>query len=149
MRTKDFSKAPPIAQATAMFVGATSYKGIFSTLYLFRTWFKMVRAMQSWPGYCRHFIWYDFPFTLGTIAFFKNKDSMLQFARSKFHQELMIWVTDGDKNADGGFIRLYQAEEDGYSNGKWRAEGNMMKHIERFTSLGQEKQGPLVNPKDI
>ena len=90
MRTKDFSKAPLIGQATAMFVGATSYRGIKSIFTLTPTWFRMIEQLKKMPGYCRHFVWYDFPFTLGTIAFFKDRDSMLCFARSKHHNELMI-----------------------------------------------------------
>ncbi len=144
MRTKDFSKAPLIGQATAMFVGATSYRGLTSIVALTRTWFQMIAQMKKMPGYCKHFVWYEFPFTLGTIAFFKDRDAMLKFARSKYHNQLMIWVTDGNKNADGGFIRLYSAEESGYSNGKWRAEEKIMKVIERFTPLTGESAGPLV-----
>lgn len=148
MRTKDFSKAPLIGQATAMFVGATSYKGIGSIFYLMTVWFKMVNQMQKMPGYCRHFVWYDFPLTLGTIAFFKDQDSLMRFARSKHHTELMLWVSDGTKNADGGFIRIYNAKEEGYSNGKWRAEENVMKIIERFTPVSNESNGPLVKRPD-
>lgn len=147
MRTYDFSKAPLVGQATAMFVGATSYKGLISILKLTGRWFRMISQMKKMPGYCKHFVWYDFPFVLGTIVFFKDKDSMLKFARSKYHNELIIWVTDGGKNANGGFIRLYSAEEKGYSNGKWRAEGNVMKHIENFTQLSNEKEGPKVDNK--
>ena len=37
----------------------------------------------------------------------------------------MCWVTDhGTRNATGGYIRLYAAEPDGYTNGVWRAEGD-------------------------
>ena len=53
-------------------------------------------------------------------------------------------MTDGTKNADGGFIRLYHADENGYSNGKWRAEENIMKVIERFSPLSKESMGPPV-----
>ena len=144
MRTKDFSKTPLIGQATAMFVGATSYRGLGSIFYLTTIWFKMINQMKKMPGYCKHFVWYEFPFTLGTIAFFKDRDSLLRFARSKHHSQLMVWVTDGAKNANGGFIRLYNAEEEGYSNGKWRAEENIMKVIERFTPLSSETTGPFV-----
>lgn len=149
MRTADFSQAPKVAQATSMFVGATKYRGPLAMIQLLPTWVKMVAMMKKMPGYCQHFVWYEFPFTLGTIAFFKDQDSLLRFARSKYHRDLMIWVTEGTKHATGGFIRLYDAQEKGYSNGVWRAEENVMKHIERFTPLSMETQGPEVNPHHV
>lgn len=148
MRTKDFSKAPLVGQATSMFVGATSYKGVGSIISLLSVWIKMVRQMKKMPGYCKHIVWYEFPFTLGTVAFFKDRDSLLRFARSKYHKDLMIWVTEDGKAADGGFIRLYNAEEDGYSNGRWRAEDGTMKAIENFSPTSSEEQGPPVKKND-
>ena len=147
MKTHSFDKVPRIGQATAMFVGATSYRGPFAMLHVFLVWFRMVSMMKKMPGYCRHFVYYDFPFTLGTIAFFEDMDSMMKFARSKYHRELMIWVTDGTKHADGGYIRLYDAQPEGYSNGKWRSEENVMQHIEHFSPIGNEEHPSLVNPE--
>ncbi|WP_225730257.1 MULTISPECIES: hypothetical protein [unclassified Nocardia] len=145
MRTADFSKTPPQGQATAMFIGATRYRGPLSIITLTRTWFRMVRDMRRMRGYRWHKVYYEFPLTLGTIAFFADRDAMLRFARSRHHRDLMIWVTDGAKNAKGGFIRLYHAEPDGYSNGIWRAEGNAMAHIPTFTPLSTESgPGPVV-----
>lgn len=144
MRTKEFSKAPLVGQATAMFVGATSYTSLGSIFTLLGTWFIMVRQMKRMPGYCKHIVYYEPPLTLGTIAFFKDRDSLLRFARSKHHHKLMTWVTGGAQVADAGFIRLYNAEESGYSNGKWRAEDNTMKAINEFSPLENEKTGPPV-----
>ena len=39
-------------------------------------------------------MYYRFPFTLGTIAFFEDRDAMMKFARSKHHRELMCWLVD-------------------------------------------------------
>ena len=47
-------------------------------------------------------------------------------------------------NARGGFIRLYQARAQGYSSGVWRAEGNIMRAIDRFTRLPGESEAPTV-----
>ena len=147
MRTTDFLNTPKVGQATSMFVGATSYKSLRSIFTLMRTWFKMVRQMKKMPGYCKHIVWYEAPLTLGTVAFFKDRDSLLQFSRSKYHREIMTWVTDDKNAAEAGFIRLYNAEENGYSNGKWRAEDNEMQTIERFSPLSHEETGPNVrNP---
>jgi hypothetical protein len=144
MRTSDFSKAPPQAQATAMFVGATRYRSPLSILTLSLTWFRMVRDMKRMRGYCWHKVYWEPPLTLGTIAFFSDRDALLRFARSRHHRKLMVWVTDGTKNATGGYIRLYGAEPEGYSNGMWRAEGNRMAHIPTFTPLSSEDHGPPV-----
>jgi hypothetical protein len=139
MRTRDFSKAPAPAQATAMFVGATRYRGPQSIVILSFTWFRMVRQMRRLPGYCWHTVYWQWPFTLGTIAFFRDRDALLKFARTKYHQRLMCWITDnGTRNATGGYIRLYGAEESGYTNGVWRAEENVMAHIENFSPLSEE-----------
>jgi hypothetical protein len=48
--------------------------------------------------------------------------------------------------APAGLIRLYEARPQGYSSGTWRAEGNVMRAIDRFTPLPGEKQAPLVDP---
>ena len=147
MRTSDFSAAPPVGQATAMFVGATRYRGPRSILTLTRSWFRMVRTMRRMDGYRWHTIYWQFPFTLGTIAFFADRDALLKFARSRAHRDLMCWVTDhGTRNATGGYIRLYNAEEQGYTNGVWRAEDpTVMAHIESFTPLTSESTGPPVH----
>jgi hypothetical protein len=58
----------------------------------------------------------------------------------------MCWVTDhGTRNATGGYIRLYNAEPQGYSNGVWRAEDGTMSHIPTFTPLSTEDSGPPVH----
>jgi hypothetical protein len=150
MRTNDFSKAPPQGQATAMFVGATRYRSPLSILTLTFTWFRMLRDMKRMRGYCWHKVYWEFPLTLGTLAFFTDRDALLRFARSRHHRKLMVWVTDGTKNATGGYIRLYAAEPDGYSNGIWRAEGNTMGHIPEFTPLTTEQAGPpVVRDRDV
>ncbi len=144
MRTTDFSNTPPQGQANAMFLGATRYRGPLSLITLSMTWFRLVRDMKRMRGYCWHKVYWEFPFTLGTIALFQDRDSLLRFARSRHHRKLMIWVSDGTKNATAGFIRLYNAEPEGYSQGGWRAEENRMGHIPTFTPLGSEGQGPPV-----
>jgi len=83
---------------------------------------------------------------LGTIAFFADKDALLSFARSPEHHAIMRWVMEPG-NAHGGFIRLYEALPFGYSSGCWRAEPpHVMRHIDHFTPLTTETQGPPVSP---
>ncbi|MBF9131239.1 DUF4188 domain-containing protein [Plantactinospora sp. S1510] len=144
MRTDDFSTAPAQARAGAMFIGATRYSGPLAVLRLYPQWLRMVRDLKRMAGYRWHTIYWEYPCTLGTIAFFTDRDAMLRFARSRHHRRLMQWVTDGTRNATGGYIRLYTAEPDGYTNGIWRAEGDEMAHIPTFTPLSTEAAGPAV-----
>ncbi|MEV6692784.1 DUF4188 domain-containing protein [Micromonospora sp. NPDC051196] len=144
MRTRDFSRAPAQARAGAMFIGATRYTNPLVLLRLAPAWFRMLRDMRRMSGYCWHTVYWQFPLTLGTIAFFTDRDAMLRFARTRHHRRLMVWLTDGTRNATAGFIRLYTAAPDGYSNGTWRAEGPEMGHITTFTPIGAETIGPEV-----
>ncbi|MEU7996478.1 DUF4188 domain-containing protein [Micromonospora sp. NPDC049060] len=144
MRTRDFSRAPARAQAGAMFFGATRYRGPLAILRLFPAWRRMVRDMRRMSGYRWHRVYWEFPFTLGTVAFFTDREALMRFARSRHHRKLMVWLTDGDRNATAGFIRLFTAEPDGYSNGLWRAESTELGHIETFSPLGSETVGPAV-----
>jgi hypothetical protein len=58
----------------------------------------------------------------------------------------MCWLTDdGTKRAHSGFIRIFDAEPEGYSNGRWRAEDGSMGHIPTFTPLARETEGPPVH----
>ncbi|GIF22466.1 hypothetical protein BJ973_002790 [Actinoplanes tereljensis] len=148
MRTDDFSQAPPLGQATAMFVGATRYRSPYDIVVLSLTWFRLVRQMRRMRGYRWHRVYWQWPFTLGTIAFFADRDAMLKFARSKHHRALMCWVADhGTRHATGGYIRLYTADRDGYTNGVWRAEDEPMAHIADFSALSTETAGPPVHRK--
>ena len=144
MRTTDFSSAPRIGQARAEFVGATCFAGPWQMVKLYRRWRPLVRRLKSADGYCGHRVWYHFPFTLGTIAFFADRDALLNFARSPEHASIMQWVMEPG-NARGGFIRIYEVKPQGYSSGIWRAEpGKVMKAIDHFTPLHDEKEPPRV-----
>ena len=146
MRTTDFSAAPPQGRATSMFIGATRYSGPLSMLRTIRAWGPMIRQMKRMSGYRWHTVYYRFPFTLGTIAFFADRDAMLKFARGKQHRDLMCWlVDDGARNATAGFIRLFSADPDGYTNGGWRAEDGTLSHMPHWAPLSTEDAGPPVH----
>jgi hypothetical protein len=148
MRTDDFSLAPPQGQATALFIGATRYRGARSVLALTLQWWRLVRQMKRMPGYCWHRVYWEPPFTLGTIALFRDRDSLLRFARSRPHRRLMCHLTDhGPRRATAGFIRLYAAEPSGYANGTWRAEGNVLGHEAHFVPLSTQAVGPPVHER--
>lgn len=96
----------------AVFVGATRYTSPGAWLRLAPRWRSMVAQMRRMPGYLHHQVYYDPPFTLGTIGYFATREDLLRFARSGVHRELMQWVVDGTDNATGGYIRVYRSEED-------------------------------------
>ncbi len=95
------------AAAESVFVGATRYTGPRALLRLAPGWVAMVRQMKRMPGYLHHQVYYEPPFSLGTIGFFATREDLLRFARTGAHRELMAWAVDGTRNATGGYIRLY------------------------------------------
>ncbi|PPF79437.1 DUF4188 domain-containing protein [Subtercola sp. Z020] len=92
-----------------MFVGATKYRGPRALVQLSRTWYPMVARMQTLRGYVWHTVYWEPPFTLGTLAFFASRDDLLSFARLPAHRTLMQWITRGTRNGTGGYIRLHLA----------------------------------------
>jgi len=99
--------------AHATFIGATRYRGLRSWLILSREWFPMVAKMRRMHGYLWHAVYWEAPFTLGTLAFFETRDDLLVFARLPEHRRLMQWITRGTRNGTGGYIRLHVAAEPG------------------------------------
>lgn len=97
--------------AGAVFVGATRYTSPLAWLRLGPRWRAMVAQMQAMPGYVHHQVYYDPPFTLGTIGYFRTRDDLMAFARLDVHRELMQWITDGTVNGTGGYIRVYEASD--------------------------------------
>ena len=121
MRTSDFSKAPQEAQGEAMFFGGTRYAGVRAMVRLFFVWRRVRRGMVSSPGYKGHFVWYQFPFTLGNVSLWERGDDMMAFARSPEHRDAIAWLLRPGV-ADGAFIRFLQAQPEGHTLGIWRAE---------------------------
>lgn len=147
MKTTDLSRVPRYGRANAVFVGATQYTGARALLEQLPRFLRLRRLLKAAPGYCGYHLYYKFPYTFGQVVLFEEMDQLLRFARSKLHRELMAWVTDGDRNATAGFIRLYEARADGaYANGEWSAEG-AAGYDERFTALSTEEEGPSVKPR--
>jgi hypothetical protein len=147
VKTNDLSKVPIYGRANAVFVGATRYSGLRALLAHLPKWIRLRRRLKRAPGFCGHYVYYKFPFTFGQVVLFEEMDQMLRFARNKLHRELMAWVTDGDRNANAGFIRLYDARPGGsYANGHWSNEG-AAGYDERFTATSKETEGPYVHPR--
>ena len=95
------------AQAGAMFLGATRYRGPHSWVVLSREWYPMIAAMRRMRGYVWHRVYWEPPFTLGTLAFFADRDALLLFARLPAHRRLMEWITRGRRHGTGGYIRIH------------------------------------------
>ncbi|QWT24180.1 hypothetical protein KPL76_01740 [Subtercola sp. PAMC28395] len=102
----------PLSDAHAMFIGATKYRGLGSWLVLSRTWYPMVVRMKHLRGYVWHTVYWEAPFTLGTLAFFGTRDELLSFARLPAHRQLMQWITAGTRNGTGGYIRIHTSLPD-------------------------------------
>lgn len=100
--------ASPVS-GSAMFIGATRYRGLHSWWVLSREWYPMVAKMRRLPGYVWHTVYWEAPFTLGTLAFFATRDDLLVFARLPEHRRLMQWITRGTTHGTGGYIRLHVA----------------------------------------
>lgn len=108
---------PGLADARAMFVGATRYTGPLAWLALARTWYPMVAKMQRLRGFRWYAVYWSAPFTLGTLAFFSGRDELLAFARMPEHRDLMRWITDGERWGTGGYIRLHGRTDAGGGGG--------------------------------
>ena len=105
------SATRPIADAHAMFVGATKYTGPSALIALSRIYYPMIARMVTMRGYVWFTTYYEFPFTLGTLAFFERRDDLLAFARMPGHRHLMQWITKDTRNGTAGYIRLHTAPE--------------------------------------
>jgi len=105
------STTRPIADAHAMFVGATKYTGPSALIALSRIYYPMIARMVTMRGYVWFTTYYEFPFTLGTLAFFEHRDDLLAFARMPGHRHLMQWITKDTRNGTAGYIRLHTAPE--------------------------------------
>lgn len=148
MRTDDFSRAPAIGQAGAMVVGSTRITGSVAALGQLRRHRAMLAELQRASGYRAHRAYWQPPSTLGMVAWFDTVDDVARFARTGAHPALADWVDAGtlgeSTRGEHDWVRVYQARESGYTNGVWRAEGNVMRNIETFTPVGREKVGPSV-----
>ncbi|ANS79675.1 hypothetical protein SGUI_2279 [Serinicoccus hydrothermalis] len=127
MRTRDFSQAPPVAQASAMLTVAPA-SGRASPRWLARA----ARAVRRAEGLVRREWLLDGARPAGVVAWFATPEQ----ARAARHT-LQRAVGECD-------VQEHHAHPDGYSNGVWRAEDHLMRHIERFTPVGAEEVGPTV-----
>ena len=98
------------ARSGAMFLGATRYRGPHSWAVLSREWYPMVADMRRMRGYVWHRVYWEPPFTLGTLAFFTDRDALMLFARLPAHRRLMTWITRDRRHGTGGYIRVHLAE---------------------------------------
>lgn len=118
MRTEDFSHAPRIAQAGAMVTALTGVRG----------YARARRAAGRAAGSCGARMLLRPPTGVGLVAWFETAAAAQAFVGS----------------LDGVPATVLVAGQQGYSNGVWRAESNVMAHIETFTPIRGEGQGPPV-----
>ncbi|WP_271984798.1 hypothetical protein [Pseudoclavibacter terrae] len=101
-----------IFDTASMFVGATRYTTPLAWAVTGRLWGQMTGKMRRMPDYCWHGIYWEAPWTLGTLANFSTRDALIRFARMPEHRHLMQWIVKDTKNANAGFIRLFASEEE-------------------------------------
>ncbi|WP_298887199.1 hypothetical protein [uncultured Serinicoccus sp.] len=125
MRTRDFSAAPPLAQAAVMLTVEPA-QGRASGAWLR----SVTRALEeAGPVRCE---WLrEGVRRTGVIAW---------YADAAAAEDALQRVQD----AAGVVVQVHEADPDGYSNGVWRAEDGRMAHVERFTPVGREEVGPPV-----
>ncbi|MFX0539856.1 hypothetical protein ACQBAT_14540 [Ornithinimicrobium sp. Y1847] len=131
MRTRDFSSAPPLARAAAMLTVVPPGGGY--AVAASPRWLLRVRGrLRSSPGVVRLEWLRPGPRPAGLVAFFEDAASA-----ERAMAAVMAKAADSE-------VHLHVAHPKGYSNGVWRAEGNQMAHIERFSRLEGETRPPLV-----
>ena len=121
MHTREFSRAPGVAQGSYVFFGGTRYRAR-GAIGLALRWPSFVRELRRAPGYRGHVLWYRFPFTFGSISSWDRRDDLLAFARTAMHRGAASWMVRPDI-ADAAFIRFLRADAGGHTLGAWRAEG--------------------------
>lgn len=131
MRTRDFSAAPPLARAAAMLTlvpPGGGYAEAASPRWLLQVRRRLGRA----PGLVRREWLRPGPRPAGVVAFF-GEVGQAEEALAALHEAGVAFQ-----------VQLHEAHPKGYSNGIWRAEGNQMAHIERFSRLEGETRPPRV-----
>jgi hypothetical protein len=121
MFTRDFSRAPGMAQGSYVFFGGTRYHGLRSALGLARRWPVFVRELRAAPGYRGHVLWYRFPFTFGSISSWDRREDLMAFAQTSAHRGAAAWMVRPGV-ADAAFIRFLRTDDAGHTFGDWRAE---------------------------
>lgn len=98
-----------IFDSESLFLGANRFRHPIAWLHTARYWSAMLAAMYKMPGSVWHSVYWQFPFTLGTVATFRSTDDMMRFARVPEHRYLMQWIARDTRNATAGFIRIHSA----------------------------------------
>ncbi|SDT00251.1 hypothetical protein [Microlunatus soli] len=100
-----------IFDSESLFLGANRFRHPIAWLHTARYWWAMLRSMYRMPGTVWHGVYWQFPFTLGTVATFRSTDDMMRFARVPEHRYLMQWIARDTRNATAGFIRIHSAAD--------------------------------------
>ena len=125
MRTRDFSAAPPLAQAAVM-ITVEPARGRASGAWLR----SVARALEDADPVRREWLRAGVRRT-GVIAWYVDTAAGADARRRV-------------QDVAGCVVQVHEANPDGYSNGVWRAEDGRMAHVERFTPVGREEVGPPV-----
>ncbi len=113
-----------MAQATAQFVGQSVFSSPLGVIRFAMHWIPVERRLRKSPGYCGIRSWYSFPYTLGQIVFFTDRDAMRAFAGDPLHVACMRWLAESGVEK-AGFIRFYSVTPSGYTSGEWHVVREM------------------------
>ena len=83
--------------------------------------------MKQADGYLDHYVWYRFPFKMGTVSMWDSYEHMMLFAQNQEHKDAVEWLLKPG-TAKGAFIRFFDARPEGHSIGAWRAENYSEEH---------------------
>lgn len=143
MRSDDFSRAPRIARASAMVVVEVPHAGVMGWMRSVVRHRRVVRRLRRSEGYCGHRTYWRPRWVLGTVAWFATAADLERFARAGVHPQLTRWAREPGEVADAS-VAVYEADPQGYTNGVWRAEQDVLAAIEHFTPVRGETEGPPV-----
>lgn len=124
MRTDDFCAAPPLARGGAMVTIEAPEAGRGTARWALRAR-SLLRRRR---GLVRRAVLLDRARPRGLIAWFADAE------------QADAAVAALGRGPGHGRVPTHLAQPHGYSNGVWRAEGNVMAHIPRFSRLTGEER---------
>lgn len=141
MRSSDFSRAPERAHAEWIVLTSHAYDSVADRIRGIARRRRLRRLIRATTGLFRQVRLPD-----GV-----QRSTVMIWARSFEDVENLVasgLIPAPEDSTDAAWTKLLAAEPVGYTNGVWRAEGDVLAHIERFTPLPGEQAGPpVVRPK--
>lgn len=94
--------------AGVVFVGANLYRTPIAMVMQIANWRKIARELRASDGYIWHRSYWRFPLSIGLVVGFRDRASLLRYARQDEHKRAMRWAYD-ERHLRAGFIRIHSA----------------------------------------